>query len=135
MRLSFPSLIATLFAVLALLANPVATAAARTACAMGDAPAAMARTSSDMASMPGMAKAGQAATVDPCCDHSGQQKPTDGKSCALTCASGCVAAAVALPALTGHAFTYERLALAPASAVWPCPHAPSGLERPPKSIL
>ena len=139
MRRSSTSLIAALLAVLALLTHPVAAAAAQAACAMGDqATASAAQVQTDMAAMPGMAKVSgvKAASADPCCDHSDQQqKPMDGKSCALACATTCVVPAV-LPAVQANqALTYLRTASPPAHDVWPGDHSPSGLERPPKSIL
>jgi hypothetical protein len=125
-----------LMAVLALLVNPVAAAAAQVACATSQAMSPMDAPQGAKAAMPGMAhQAGPAAqaTADPCCDHSGGAKMDD-KACALACASAC-AVVVALPYTPiSLALAYSRAPHIPAPAVWAKPHDPLGLERPPKSI-
>ncbi len=131
---SLTSLVLTVLAVLALLTNPVAAAAAQAACAQ-PAPAAMA--GMDDAAIAGMPMAGadQAQAhgpADPCCDHGGKSKPA--KDCAQVCALACAATPVApavfvsLPLLAGRVANAPRL-----DAPGPS-HDPSGLDRPPKTF-
>ena len=125
-----------MLAALALLVNPVAAAAAQFACDHGGmAMAGMDHQQADMP-MPGSAEETAAATTsaDPCCDHSGGQK-TDDRNCAQACATSC-AVLVALPYThASQLLTWTRAPAPPTSAIWPHGHDPSGLERPPKSIL
>ena len=129
------SLIAFL-AALALLVNPVAAAAAQFACVQGQTAMAgmdqpQATTAMDRA---GQAMAAAPASADPCCDHT-SGKNIDDKSCAQACATTC-AVLVALPyAPASQALTWTPAAAHITAAVWPHGHDPSGLERPPKSIL
>jgi hypothetical protein len=128
-------LIAFLAAV-ALLMNPVAASAAQFACDHGE--MAMAGMDQPMAGMDMHgADHNMVATPtapDPCCDHLGGQK-TDDKTCAQACATTC-AVLVALPyAPASQGLVWTRTAPPLAVAVWPHGHDPSGLERPPKSIL
>ena len=124
-----------LMAVLALLVNPVAAAAAQVACATAEATAPMDAAQDVKAAMPGMDQqaAPAQATTDPCCDHSGGSKMDD-KSCALACASACAVTAVLSDTPTSVSLAYSRAAEVPARAVWAKPYDPLGLERPPKSI-
>ena len=132
--LRFPlSLVLTCLAVLALLTNPVAAAAAQANCAQ-TAPAGMA----DMPGMAAMPMAGhdgaQAQTAaDPCCGQPANHKP--GKDCAQICAISC-AVVVALPAT---ALTVSLVSLPVTNVPRPdasgFAHNPTGLDRPPKPIL
>ena len=135
--LRFPlSLVLTCLAVLALLTNPVAAAAAQADCAQS-VPAAMA----GMDDMPGMASTptagpdrAQAQTAaDPCCDHAAKHK--SGKDCAQICAVSCAVVA-GLPATS---LTVSLVSMpvtnVPRPALSGFAHDPSGFERPPKSIL
>jgi hypothetical protein len=135
--LRFPlSLILTCLAVLALLTNPVAAAAAQANCAQ-TVPAAMA----GMDDMPGMATMPMAShdgaqaqkAADPCCDQPAKHKP--GKDCAQICAISCAVVA-ALPAT---ALTVSLVSMPVTNVSRPdssgFAHNPSGLDRPPKSIL
>lgn len=124
------SLALACLAVLALLTNPVAAAAAQMACT----PAAMAGMD-DAAAMAPMADADHAQVrkaANPCCDQAAQHQP--GKACAQACAAAC-AVIIALPySPPGQGLVYVR---APAPAfrlVWPQAHDPAGLKRPPKSM-
>jgi hypothetical protein len=133
-RLPF-SLVLTCLAVLALLTNPVAAAAAQAACAQ-TAPAAMAGMddASAMAMMP-MAGAdhvqGQKA-ADPCCDHTAKHKP--GKDCTQICAISC-AVVVALPATPlAASLLATPVVNVPRPESSGFAHDPSGLDRPPKFI-
>jgi hypothetical protein len=131
---SLTSLVLAVLAVLALLTNPVAAAAAQAACAQ-PAPAAMAGTND--AAMAGMPMAGADlaqvhGTSAPCCDHGGKSKPA--KDCAQICALACAATPatpavfVSLPLIAGRASNAPRLDASSPS------HAPSGLDRPPKTF-
>jgi hypothetical protein len=125
-------LLLALLAVLALLANPVTSAAALVACtARGDATA---MSPMDMAGMPGMIHAGAGtANADPCCDHSGKSKTGD-MSCVQACATAC-AVIVALPSPAVSVARYATAAVVrPASMASPASQAPPRLERPPRSI-
>jgi hypothetical protein len=126
-----------LMAVLALLVNPVAAAAAQVACGASMGVSAQAPSNDQaMAAMPSMAKdvASGNTSANPCCDHSGDGK-MDSRTCAQTCATTC-AVIVALPTSAhGQVFSYVRAPAPVLRAVWSKPHDPSGLERPPKSIV
>jgi hypothetical protein len=127
------SLVLTCLAVLALLTNPVAAAAAQAACAQaasatmagGDDAPAMA-----MTPMAGMDHAHAQTATDPCCDQTAKHRPA--RDCVQICAIGCAAVA-ALPATP---LTVSLIA-APVVNV-PRPdssgfaHEPTGLDRPPK---
>jgi uncharacterized protein involved in copper resistance len=129
------SLVLTCLAVLALLTNPVAAAAAQAACAQ-PAPAAMAGMddASAMATMPmaSMDHAQAQPMADPCCDHAAKHKP--GKDCAQICAVGCAIAA-ALPA-TPHTASLVTTPVVNVARPESAARAfdPSGLDRPPKFI-
>jgi hypothetical protein len=125
-----------LMAVLALVVNPVAAAAAQVACeASVGAMSQIDPQDKGMATMPGMVKADAThkAGADPCCAHSGDGT-MDGKACAQACALNCTLA-VALP-IAPFAVS---LAVMPQASI-PHPdsfgfaHDPSGLDRPPKFI-
>ena len=135
MRRSSTSLFAAFLAVLALLTNPVAAAAAQAACAQS-APVAMASMDdAAMVDMP-MAAVDQAqahATADPCCDHGGKSKPA--KDCAQICALACAATTVAPAVFVSlPLIAVERVANAPRLDAPGPSHDPSGLDRPPKTF-
>jgi hypothetical protein len=132
--LRFPlSLVLTCLAVLALLTNPVAAAAAQADCAQ-TVPAAM----DDMAGMATTPMAGHdraqaQKAAGPCCDQTTPHRP--GRDCAQICAISCAVVA-ALPAtpLT-VSLVSMRVTNVPRPDVSGFTHDPAGFERPPKSIL
>jgi uncharacterized protein involved in copper resistance len=132
----FMRLLLAVVAVMALLVNPVAAAAAQVACETSQAMAPMDHGDSAKMAASGMdhqAMAIQKDGTDPCCDHHGPQKMDD-KSCALACASAC-AIVVALPYTPfSLALAYTRAPETVAQSVWAKPYDPLGLERPPKSM-
>ncbi len=125
-------LLLALLAVLALFANPVTAGAAQVACTAHGDPTAM--SSMGMATMPDMSHANpEAATGDPCCDHSGEAKTGD-LSCVRACAAAC-AVILVLPSPAGSVARYATAAaVRPMSMTSRASQAPARLERPPRSI-
>jgi hypothetical protein len=125
-------LLLALLAVLALLTNPVAAAAAQVACSHDDGSVAM--SGMDMDAMPGMEQAGTGKGGDPCCDQSGHHGQKRDMACVQACAAMC-AVAVSLTAAADDVVFAPRPADVPsARIVSPHPYEPPGLKRPPKSI-
>ena len=125
-----------LMAVLALLVNPVAAAAAQIACEESRAAMSqMDQQHSPMAAMPGMDQvaAVHQASSDPCCGHSGDQKMDD-KTCAQACATACALLVALSFAPESQTLVYMRAPSPVARLVWPPAYHPAGLERPPKSM-
>ncbi len=128
------SLVLTCLAVLALLTNPVAAAAAQAACAQ-PAPAAMAgmddASAMAMTPMAGAKHVQAQKAADPCCDQAGKHKP--GKACAQICAISCAVVASPATPLTASLVTTPVVNIPrPDSSGFA--HDPSGLDRPPKFI-
>ncbi|HEY5412570.1 MAG TPA: hypothetical protein VIJ94_17770 [Caulobacteraceae bacterium] len=117
-----------LFAILGLLISPAAACAAGSACDHEQS-AAMAGMS-----MPGVGHAApNVAAADPCCDQSHHQM--SGKSCAMACATTC-GVAVALPPTPSSVLLVAVPATTAEAPVAPLhTFRPSGLERPPKSMV
>ncbi|MGI9169334.1 MAG: hypothetical protein ACR2FH_04050 [Caulobacteraceae bacterium] len=113
-------LLIALLAVLALISNPIAAAAAQAACDRAG-PAMAGMDTSGMASMN--------TTHEP-----GQQHKKAAPSCAQSCATIC-GVAVALPSSPLRIkLARERTIVAARPDLAAHPHEPAGLERPPKSI-
>ena len=117
-----------IFAVLGLLASPVAASAAQGACARAMA----SQSASDMGAMPGMDQAAGKLGHHHCC----QAGRTGGaaKSCAQTCATTCAVAAALPSSQTSGVFVVTAASLAIGSSDPLHPHEPAGLKRPPRSI-
>ncbi len=117
-----------LLAVLTMLAGPVSATAAQVAC---DRDAAASITGMNV---PAAHVDTPKTTNDPCCNHSGNHKMSD-RNCAQACATTCAVGAAPPLSPTGAAFILTIARLTPATLSFVTAHEPSGLKRPPKSIL
>ena len=121
----------TLLAVLAMLAGPVAASAAQVACD-GAATKPMAGMDTPAANVTHVNV--DKTTADPCCNHSGDHKMSD-RNCAQTCATTCAVGAAPPLSPTAATFVVAIARLTPAALNFVRAYQPSGLKRPPKSIV
>lgn len=126
-------LLLALLAIVGLLVSPVTASAAQARCYHASGAGMMAGMN-----MPGMPdtdhSSAQKPVNDPCCDPLGNQKAAD-KSCAQACAATCGVVAALPTTPISIVFVSMPAIEATGPLVSAHPHEPSGLKRPPKSIV